>query len=180
MDHVRVKFIDGLPEGQRAEEGQGTFCFWVNKARNGQDVYLTAANIDCELARYTLGCERNPNLAQVLLRWNDATTMDDAAKYIENTIAIPASQVIHLSTTIDDPDVVMHIGTPEEVMRVVRAYSRRGGRRVKGHLSALGAVCGELCAVPYMTQEPSLSVACGGSRERLFREHEIAVAFPAS
>lgn len=179
MDHVQIKFLDDDQGEYQIDEEQGKFCFWVDQARKGKDVYVSEKNIDCKLARFKLGYTRDLNLAAVLIQWNDATTMDEATQYIDNTITLKRSQIIHLSKRLEDPDITIYIGTPEEVMGAVREYSRKSGKRVKGHLSALGAVCGELCSVPYSLQEPSLSIGCRGSKKRLFKKHEIAVAFPA-
>ena len=180
MDQVHVKFLHNLHDEHRLNEGQGTFCYWVDRARKGHDVYIAEANIDCRLARFKLGYEQDiPFIADVLVQWNDATTLENGTKYLEHTITLSGSPIIHLAQSLEDPDVIMYIGTPEAVMNLVRAYSRKTGKRVKGYLSALGAVCGELCAVPMVTQEPSLSICCGGSRKRLFKNNEIAVAFPA-
>jgi uncharacterized protein (DUF169 family) len=180
MDQVHIKLIGDLEGDYPLADGQGTFCYWINQVRNGGVVYLSDANIDCRLARFKLGYEQDKqHMADVLVQWNDAITIDDATQYLEYTITVPRYSIIAIGSCLKSPDVILYIGTPEDVMRVVRTYSRKTGKRVTGYVSALGAVCGELVAVPMVLGEPSLSIGCGGSRKRLFKNHEIAVAFPA-
>jgi len=93
-------------------------------------------------------------------------------------VTIQGRKVFHLSKKMENPDLVVYFGKPDEIMHFVRDYSSKTGKRIQSRVSGIGAMCGELCAIPYVTGQPCLSVGCGGSRRRVFGENEVAVSFP--
>lgn len=177
METLQIRFLEKTVQ---AASGEEKFCAWAKAAREGRDVYLTEANISCPLARYNLGYSRySRELARILVGWGDAENEKVAEEYLKSARQLQGPRAIHLSLHLDNPDIVVYFGTPDEIMRVVREFSSRTGKRIDGIMSGIGAMCGELVAIPYMTGKPNCSVGCGGSRGRVIREGELAVAFPA-
>jgi len=176
MEILKIKVLDAVRE--KLERGSDTFCAWAGKARSGKDVYVGDENISCPLARFKLGYERLPNLEDTLVEWMDALTRKEAKQYLDDTITIHGRKIFHLSLNMENPDLIVYFGKPDEIMQIIRDYTSKTGKRVKSQVSGVGAMCGELCALPYMTKQPNLSVGCRGSRARTFKENEIAVAFP--
>ncbi len=176
MERLHIKLLENAAQ---TASGEGKFCAWAKTAREGADIYLTEANISCPLARYNLGYSGySRELARILVGWGDAENEKVASEYLKSATRLDGPRVIHLSPDLDDPDIVVYFGTPDEIMREVRAFSSRTGERVAGTMSGIGAMCGELTAIPYVTGKPNCSVGCGGSRGRVIREGELAVAFP--
>ncbi|RLI20835.1 hypothetical protein DRO47_04455 [Candidatus Bathyarchaeota archaeon] len=158
--------------------GMDTFCGWAKKAREGSKVYVCEENISCPLATFKLGYGKPSGLEETLVGWGDAATIREAKLYLENTVVIDRKVTFLLGRSLENPDLIVYFGDPDEVMRLIRRYVSLTGERVACRVSGIGAMCGELCAYPYMTNKPSLSVGCEGSRSRVFRKNEIAVSFP--
>jgi len=180
MITLKIKVSNPNRTEFRLEEGADAFCGWMRKARNGEDIYVGERNISCPLAKYKLGYERLPNLEEILVGWGDASSEKEARLYLNNTVTIQGRKVFHLSQKMENPDLIVYFGKPDEIMHLIKDYSSRTGKRVLSRVSGIGAMCGELCAFPYMTGQPGLSVGCGGSRKRVFGKDEVAVSFPAS
>ncbi len=176
MERLGIRFLNHAGETERGEE---KFCAWAQMAREGKDVCVTEANISCPLARYNLGYSGySSELAGILVGWGDAVDEEVAQTYLKGACRLQGTGAIRLCTELEDADIVVYFGTPVEIMEKVREYSSRTGKRVPGTASGIGAMCGELVAMPYMTGSPNISVGCGGSRKRVIREGEVAVAFP--
>jgi uncharacterized protein (DUF169 family) len=178
MIKLKIKILDLTDAEFRLEEGADAFCGWMEKARSGRDIYVGEENISCPLAKYKLGYERLVDLENTLVSWGDASSKKEAQLYLNNTVTIQGRKVFHLSQKMENPDLVVYFGKPDEIMHLVRNYSSKTGKRIQSRVSGIGAMCGELCAMPYVTGQPSLSVGCGGSRRRVFGKNEVAVSFP--
>lgn len=176
MERLGIRFLERAGE---IERGEDKFCSWARIAREGKDVYLTEANISCPLARYNLGFSGySRELARILVGWGDADNENAAQAYLKSALTLQGMRTIHLSVDLEEPDIVVYFGTPDEIMRKVREYSSRAGKRIPGTVSGIGAMCGELVALPYVTGNPNCSLGCGGSRNRVIRRGEVAIAFP--
>jgi uncharacterized protein (DUF169 family) len=180
MITLNIKVSDLTKARFRLEDGSDAFCGWMGKARDGKDIYVGEENISCLLAKYKLGYERPADLEETLVSWGDASSKKEAIFYLDNTVTIQGRKVFHLSRKMENPDLVVCFGDPDEIMYLIRDYSSRTGKRVQSRVSGIGAMCGELCAFPYVTGQPCLSVGCGGSRRRVFGKNEVAVSFPGS
>ena len=180
MIAIKIKILDLTKAESRLEEGIDAFCGWMGKARSGKDIYVGEENISCPLAKYKLGYERLVDLEDTLVSWGDASSRKEAQLYLNNTVTIQGRKIFHLSQNMENPDLIVYFGKSDEIMRLVRDYSSKTGKRVQSRISGIGAMCGELCAIPHVTGQPSFSVGCGGSRKRVFGENEVAVSFPGS
>ena len=180
MITIKIKVIDLTEDDTRLEKGSDAFCGWVGKARSGRDIYIGEENISCPLAKYKLGYEKPLDLEGTLVSWGDASSRKEAQFYLNNTVTIRERKKFHISQKMENPNLIIYFGKPDEIMRLVRDYSSKTGKRIQSSISGIGAMCGELCAVPYVTGQPCLSVGCGGSRKRVFGENEVAVSFPVS
>ena len=176
MERLAIRFLDSARETERGED---KFCYWAKVAREGRSVYLTEANISCPLARYNFGySEYSSDLARTLVGWGNAENEEVAETFLKGAHRLDGPKVIHLSTELEEPDIVVYFGTPEEIMEKVREFASSTGKRIPGIVSGIGAMCEELVAVPRVTGNPNCSLGCGGSRKRVIREIEVAAAFP--
>ena len=176
MEPLKIEFLKSVD--RELAEGTDSFCGWALKARRGEDIYIDERNVSCPLAKFKLGYGRVPDLEEILVGWGDASTVREAKLYLDDTVTLKNVKIIHLAREIENPDLIIYFGKPDEIMRLVRRYSSQTGKRIMGRVSGVGAMCGELCAFPYVTNQPNLSVGCGGSRSRVFGKDEIAVSFP--
>lgn len=173
MEKIAVRFLDRAEELQ---EGRQKLCAWAGMAREGKDIYISAANISCPLALFNLGyAEYSAELVRILVGWGDAETEQTAQLFLENTERLEGPKIIHLSPHLPTPDVVVCFGTPEEIMKEAKASVVRTGRRIAGKIGGIGALCGELVALPYVTGNPNCSLGCGGSRKTVIRSGEVAM-----
>ena len=179
-DDTEIEILDLTRAESGLEEGSDAFCGWMGKARSGKDIYVGEENISCPLAKYKLGYERLVDLENTLVSWGDAASEKEAHLYLNDTVTIQGRKVFHLSQKMENPDLIVHFGKPNEIMHLVRDYSSKTGKRIQSRVSGIGAMCGELCAIPYVTGQPCFSVGCGGSRRRVFGKNEIAISFPRS
>jgi len=77
------------------------------------------------------------------------------------------------------PDVVVLIGTAEEVFEMVLKNTQITGERITSSMSGVGAMCGECTVLPLVTGKPNVSVGCGGSRRGVaLGEGELFLAMP--
>ncbi len=178
MDRLFIKFIN-RQHSTVVSEGKHEFCRWVELARQGAAVVIGKENISCSLAQFKLGYGRDRGLERTLVSWYDAKDEATAARYLDNTVCFAkgAVEYIQLGRELDAPDLVVLFGTPSEIMERVRAFTRDTGNRIEAWLSGVGGMCGELCAYPYVTGSPNISVGCSGSRGPALKGEEVGFCF---
>lgn len=176
MYTLMIEILD--EDFKKVERQSKKFCEWAKEAREGKEIFIGKNSISCPLALFKLGYDKPADLETTLIGWSDAVNEEKAKQYLDSTKRIQGQKVFHLAPELKNPDLTVYFGYPDEIMRKVREYSSKTGKRIIGQVSGIGAMCGELCAFPYVTNQPNLSVGCGGSRKRVFRENEIAVVFP--
>jgi len=165
-------------------------CSFVGLARGGDRFYVQNNDISCPLARYNLGLEKPDDrfmqeLAGTLVGWGDARTEEIGIKYLQSRTNLPYARKYIIYFPMPDnefkPDVVVEVLNPDEVMLKVRELTARTGESIAGHMSGVGAMCGECTAYPMLTGKPNVSVGCTGSRPGAMLEHdELFLALPSS
>ena len=165
-------------------------CSAVGLARTGERFYVQNNDISCPLARYNLGLEEPDDkfmheLARTLVGWGDANTQDIGLKYLQSRPKLPYAKKYILYFPVPDneyePDVIIEISNPHELMLRVRELTARTGDSIGGFMSGVGAMCGECTAYPILTGKPNISVGCTGSRPGAeLKRDELFLAIPAS
>jgi len=78
-----------------------------------------------------------------------------------------------------EPDVIIEISTPSEIMAKVGEITYITGESTSGLSSGVGAMCGECTAFPILTGKPNVSLGCTGSRPRVkLRHDDMFLALP--
>lgn len=78
-----------------------------------------------------------------------------------------------------EPDVVMMVSNPYNIMRVLQGYSYYYGLQSNFKMTGNQAICSEVTAAPYLTNDINVSMMCIGTRhEAGWKDDELAVAFP--
>lgn len=163
-------------------------CSLVRLAREGRTFYACNEDISCPLARFNLGSDSRTDknlsyLAKTLVDWGDAENETIARRYLENATTLEMAEkyicYFPISNPKLKPDVVIKIGSPEELMPLVRAITRFTGQRTPGIVSGVGAMCGECTAIPLVTGQPNVSLGCGGSRPHArLDQDQLLLALP--
>lgn len=79
----------------------------------------------------------------------------------------------------DEPDVVIIVANPYNVMRIIQGYSYYYGLRAHFKMTGNQAICSESTAYPYLADDINVSLLCIGTRHRAgWKDDELAVAFP--
>ena len=184
---IGINFREVTPAGIPRVRFQDRYCHFIGRARQGDTFYVCRDDISCPLARFYLGIGHTglKNLADVLIGWNDSINQEVALKYLSSAQVLEACQkyITYFPYPQNDlsPDVIVKIGTADEIMNIVQKLSSLTGMRISASLSGIGAACGECTAYPLVTGEANVSVGCTGSRPGArLKEGELFLAFPAN
>ncbi|MEG2144214.1 MAG: DUF169 domain-containing protein, partial [Oscillospiraceae bacterium] len=78
-----------------------------------------------------------------------------------------------------NPDVVIMVTTPYNIMRIVQGYTYYYGTQTHFQMTGLQALCSECTAYPVEKNDINVSVLCGGTRYlSKWEESEMAVGMP--
>lgn len=188
INKIGIKIVKDNPEKIKRTKESMEHCAFVGLARDGKAFYAQKEDISCPLASYNLGLEE-PNdenlraLAKTLVGWDDAKNEDVGLKYLKSRQVLPLEMkyILYFPMPNDEyePDVVIEILTPDEIMARVREMTYFSGEIGRFFSSGVGAMCGECTAYPVLTGKPNLSVGCSGSRPRTkLKPDEMFLALP--
>jgi uncharacterized protein (DUF169 family) len=80
-----------------------------------------------------------------------------------------------------EPDVVIIVSNPYNIMRIVQGYSYYSGIQSAFKMTGNQAICSESTAYPYLSNDINVSLLCIGTRHKAgWNDHELAVGFPIS
>jgi uncharacterized protein (DUF169 family) len=80
-----------------------------------------------------------------------------------------------------EPDVVIIVSHPYNIMRIVQGYSYYSGIQSAFKMTGNQAICSESTAYPYLSNDINVSLLCIGTRHKAgWGDHELAVGFPIS
>jgi len=79
----------------------------------------------------------------------------------------------------EEPDIVIMVTNPYNVMRIIQGYSYFYSVNANYKMSGNQAICSEATAYPYLNNDINVSMLCIGTRHRAgWKDYELAVAFP--
>ena len=184
---VGISFRDEVPVGIPMAKFQSQHCHFIGKAREGDIFYAQKEDISCPLARFYLGIGNTDlrSLSRILVGWDDSIDEEIALEYLRSARNLKAGKnyIVYFPYPQENlkPDVIIKIGTSNEIMAIIQRFSSLTGRRVDASLSGIGAACGECTAYPLITERENVSLGCYGSRPGIgLKEGELLLAFPAS
>jgi uncharacterized protein (DUF169 family) len=187
---IGVLVLDHIPLGVDRVAAPGSHCAHVATARAGHARWASGDDITCPLARFNLGLDP-PDAATIerlcatLIEWDYAEDSAVARLFVSGLVPLPHGDPILVYGPRDrlprEPDVTIHILSPEGAMHHLIDQARRSGVRALGDISGLGAVCGECTAFPLHSARACVSVGCLGSRGTLSLEPcHLLLAVPAA
>ncbi len=190
LNTIGIKITKDRPVNLNLTKIALKHCSAVGLARTGERFYAQNNDISCPLARYNLGLQKPDNkfmheLARILVGWDDANTQEIGLKYLHSRPKLPFEKKYILYFPVPDndyePDVIIEISTPHDLMLRVRELTAITGASIEGYMSGVGAMCGECTAYPILTGKPNVSVGCTGSRPGAeLKANELFLAIPAS
>ena len=189
-EKIGIALLDQIPQGIERTLTPGRHCTFIGRARKGEILWARGEDFTCPLARYNLGIDppdesTTKTLAQTLVSWGDVRNLETAHRFIAGLSPLSVLIRTFLYAPLDKipviPDLVLLILNPQEAFDHVLAFTRITGERSGGHVSGIGALCGECTALPLHTRKAVISVGCEGSRREAFLyPEEMFLAIPYS
>jgi len=189
-EKIGIALLEHSPEGIERTLIPGRHCTFIGRARKGEILWACREDFTCPLARYNLGIDppdesTTETLAETLVSWGDVRDLETAHRFIAGLSPLPVSKSAFIYAPLDkipvSPDLVLLILNPQEAFDHVLSLTRMTGEKSDGHVSGIGALCGECTALPLHTKKAAISVGCGGSRRETFlTPEEMFLAIPYS
>jgi uncharacterized protein (DUF169 family) len=187
---VGVKFLFGKEEYEKAEareiSNKMNYCVMVKMAMSGKALKSTGKGLACIAGARAIGVteiddyHKSGQNGKRLGLYRDMATaksVRDGMSYCDHNAYGVMVQPLHEFN--QEPDVVMMVASPYNVMRIVQAYSYYYGIQPHFKMTGNQAVCSESTAYPYLSNDINVSLLCIGTRHRAgWKDDEMAVSFP--
>ena len=155
---VGVKLFKEIPEGYPTPAKPGKFCEFVRRAAMGETILMRAEDEECHQSLIALGFQE-PMFVDLQPRIEPAET--------KAVLIAPVEE-------IPDPDVVLMIATPRQVMEAAALL-----HGIEAKFAGEIAVCGEVIAEPLKSGKPNVTFLCGGARMFAdYRDSEVILGAP--
>ncbi len=162
------------------------YCVLVKSAMSGKALKATGDDLACVAGARATGLKdiddyhRSGQNGKRLGIYHDMVTaksVRDGMSYCDhNAYGI---MVKPLDEYHEEPDVVIIVTNPYNVMRIIQAYSYFYGMQANYKMTGNQAICSESTAYPYLNNDINVSMLCIGTRHRAdWKDNELSVAFP--
>jgi uncharacterized protein (DUF169 family) len=185
---IGIALLDQIPQGIERVAAPGRHCTFIGRARKGEILWAREEDFTCPLARYNLGIDPQnestmDELAATLVSWGDIRDLETAHRFIAGLSPLPVSKRTFIYAPLDKmpviPNLVLLILNPQEAFKHVLTLTRMTGETSGGHVSGIGALCGECTALPLHIKKAAISIGCGGSRREVsLLPEELFIAIP--
>jgi len=188
---VAVKLVQSrgdIPAGVPELKEKVRHCEMVQKARNGDVFYATRDQHACAGGAGALGIMETPEkikTGEFYFGLGRFKTLDSAKKTMA---AVPrtgknfvASMYAPLEKASFEPDVIVIIGTPKQLLKIAQSNIYHEGGRNVASFSGIQSLCADAVAAPYNTGELNATFGCDGSRKYAkIADEELIVGIPAA
>ena len=148
------------------------FCQALMRARKGDSYLMPANRHSCPDGTSILGLTDVPaKLAsgELYILFHKLDNIEAARQMVAERPhlephSMDATLVTPLSKPVAEPDVIVVVATPEQVMWLNMATSYYTGHRHDFKASGYNAQCVEATLIPYITQRTNISFGCYGCR----------------
>jgi len=163
-----------------------TYCNSVQLASKGKAMKLTKENQGCPNGAMALKMREIPEpMASGKARFSKNIYHDvETSKSISDQMLFLKEEpygyaVMPLDMFELDPDIVIVISKPYNIMRLIQGHGYFNGYTNNLRTVGLQAVCQDLTTYPYNTQDINISFLCPGTRLVAdWKEHEIGIGIP--
>lgn len=188
---VGTKFLFTRKEFDEAEAPPLTskmrYCVMVERATRGEKTKADFANFGCLGGARALGIVEREEFYlsgryyKPTGLYQDLATSKEVATHISGCRhRAYGVEVMPLEEYNDEPDIVLIVSYPRELMRLVQGYTFYFGTHDSYKMIGNQAICAECTAHPYETNDINISLLCGGARSAGMKEHEMAIGLPLS
>jgi len=174
----------GIPEAKEVVR----HCQMVNMARkDGAIFYAPADKHQCNGGAWALGLrEITPSLqsGEHYFKLGKFESMPACRRTMDriphlNTKETYATIYAPLEKTPFDPDVVIIVTTPRNMLKLAQATLFRLGGRITSSMAGIQSVCSDATAQPYLSGTANFSLGCDGSRKFSgIVDEEMVMGFP--
>lgn len=162
------------------------YCMTVKSASAGHDIKIRKENIGCFAAARALGMTE---VTESYLSGEDYMGFgmfadQTASKKVVDNISINPDhpcglELSDITMMQDDPDLVIIVTTPYNMMRLIQGYNYYYGTHNTYKMGGLQAMCGEITACTYVTKDVNTSMLCAGTRYlSQWGRDELAIGIP--
>jgi uncharacterized protein (DUF169 family) len=189
---VALKFArsrDEVPAGIPEAKEVVRHCQMVNMARkDGVTFYAPADKHQCNGGAWALGLRAiTPSLqsGEHYFKLGKFESMAACKRTIERIPHLQAGETYAtiyapLEKTPFDPDVVLIVTSPRNMLKIAQASLFRLGGRIISNMAGIQSVCSDATAQPYLTGAANFSLGCDGSRKFSgIADDEMVMGFPA-
>lgn len=187
---IGVKFLFDQNEYEAADahpvKNKLNYCVMVRTAMAGKALKATGDNLACLAGARAIGLKdldgyhksgRNGKRLGLYHDMCTAKSVREGMSYCDHQAY--GIMVKPLDEYDQEPDVVIMVSNPYNVMRIVQGYSYYYGLQANFKMSGNQAICSEATAYPYLSNDINVSMLCIGTRHRAgWSDDELAVAFP--
>lgn len=152
--------------GKSNVKSPGRFCEFVRKAAFERKEYVIKENdLSSFTPRIMLGFSE-PQYVDIYPRVKPSETESVRVKPLERSE--------------NNPDIIVIISNPSCLMEILQTLHKSTNKRLEASCTSEGsAIAGEAVALPYMEEEPNLTLLCGGARSiGGYRDEELAFGIP--
>jgi uncharacterized protein (DUF169 family) len=174
----------GIPEQKEVVR----HCQMVNMARkDGAVFYATADRHQCNGGAWALGLrEITPSLqsGEHYFKLGKFESMPACRRTMDRIPHLRAGETYAtvyapLEKTPFDPDVVIIVTTPRNMLKLAQSTLFRLGGRITSSMAGIQSVCSDATAQPYLTGTTNFSLGCDGSRKFSgILDDEMVMGFP--
>jgi uncharacterized protein (DUF169 family) len=175
----------GIPEAKEVLR----HCQMVNMARKeGAIFYAPSEKHQCNGGAWALGLrEITPTLqsGEFYFKLGKFESMAACRRTMDRiphlrTGETYATVYAPLEKTPFDPDVILVVTTPRNMLKLAQASLFRIGGRISSAMAGIQSVCSDATALPYLTGAANFSLGCDGSRRFSgIADDEMVMGFPA-
>ena len=162
------------------------YCVMVKSASVGHALKARPDNMGCFGAARALGMREIPDSYLSGEDYMKLGIFNDQAvskRVVDNIAICPNNpygiEVAALELMEEEPDVVIIVSMPYNVMRVIQGYNYYNGTYSNYRIGGLQAMCAEATAYPYTSGNINVTMMCAGTRMLCkWDRSELAVAMP--
>lgn len=187
---VGVKFFFDKEEFKKFDVPQRdrkvTYCNSVQLASRGKAMKLTKENQACPNGAMALKLREIPEpMASGKARFSKniyhsveiSKSISDEMLFLKEEPA--GFAVMPLENFKEEPDVVIVVSSPYNVMRLIQGHAYFNGYTSNLRTCGLQAVCQDLTTYPYNTKDINITLLCPGTRlVANWQENEIGIGIP--
>ena len=161
------------------------YCVMVRLATQGKALKARGDNLACLAGARALGLKeidayhRSGQNGKKLGLYHDMPTAKrtrDEMSYCDHQAY--GIMVKPLEDYDREPDVVIMVSSPYNIMRIVQGYSYYNGIQSAFKMTGNQAICSESTAYPYLNNNINVSLLCTGTRHIAgWSDHELSVGF---